>query len=68
VKELAPTVLPDKGAEIVVYCASKTCQNSRIAANRLAQLGYTNVSVYPGGKREWQDAGHPVDRGQKVAA
>jgi rhodanese-related sulfurtransferase len=23
-KELAPTLLPDKGAEIVVYCASPT--------------------------------------------
>jgi rhodanese-related sulfurtransferase len=66
VKELAPAVLPDKDAEIVVYCASKTCQNSHIAASRLVQLGYTSVFVYPGGKQEWQDAGLPVNRVETV--
>lgn len=67
VKERASAVLPDKSAEIVVYCASRTCQNSHQAASRLAQLGYSNVSVYPGGKQEWQEAGLPVDRGQAIA-
>ncbi|MGH8680469.1 MAG: hypothetical protein ACREVP_03055 [Burkholderiales bacterium] len=42
---LAESVLPDKSAEIVVYCASSTCQNSHIAARRLEQAGYANVSV-----------------------
>jgi len=62
VDALAPTVVPDKTAEIVVYCASSTCQNSHIAARRLEQFGYANVSVYPGGKQDWQDAGLPVER------
>jgi rhodanese-related sulfurtransferase len=62
VDALAPGVLPDKSAEIVVYCASATCQNSHIAARRLEQFGYANVSVYPGGKQDWQDAGLPVER------
>ena len=53
VDTLAPEVLPDKAAEIVVYCASRSCQNSHIAAHRLAQLGYENVAVYPGGKQDW---------------
>ncbi len=61
VDALAATVLPDRHAEIVVYCASRTCQNSHIAARRLVQLGYANVAVYPGGKQEWQEAGLPVE-------
>jgi len=68
VRQLAPSVLPDKDAEIVAYCASATCQNSHIAAKTLAQLGYTNVAVYGGGKQDWQEAGLPVERGAAVAA
>lgn len=61
VQRLAPSVLPDRNAEIVVYCASATCQNSHIAARVLTQLGYTDVAVYAGGKKEWQEAGLPVE-------
>ena len=68
VDTLAPKVLPDKAAEIVVYCASRSCQNSHIAAHRLEQLGYENVAIYPGGKQDWMDAGFPVDRGEALAA
>ena len=68
VGRLAPRVLPDRAAEIVVYCASRSCQNSHIAAHRLEQLGYENVAVYPGGKEDWMDAGFPVDRGEVLAA
>jgi rhodanese-related sulfurtransferase len=68
VDRIAARVLPDKTAEIVVYCASRSCQNSHIAAHRLTQLGYENVAVYPGGKQEWSDAGLPVERGEALAA
>lgn len=68
VRQLAPSVLPDKGAEIVVYCASASCQNSHIAAKVLEQLGYTRVSVYAGGKQDWQEAGLPVERDAALAA
>jgi rhodanese-related sulfurtransferase len=63
VKTLAPSLLPEKSAEIVVYCASQTCQNSHIAANQLTAMGYGNVSVYPGGKKDWSEAGMPIERG-----
>jgi rhodanese-related sulfurtransferase len=68
VARLAPTVLPDKTAEIVVYCASRSCRNSHVAAHRLEQLGYEDIAVYPGGKEDWMDAGFPVDRGEVLAA
>ena len=55
-RALAASAVPDKSAEIVVYCASKTCQNSHIAAKQLASLGYGNVAVYSGGKQDWSEA------------
>ena len=68
VRQLAPSMLPDRGAEIVVYCASETCRNSHIAASVLEQMGYGNVAVYAGGKQDWQEAGFPVERGETAAA
>ncbi len=61
VKEFAAGLLPNQQAEIVTYCASATCQNSHIAAKVLTQMGYTNVSVYAGGKQDWIEAGLPVE-------
>ena len=40
VDALAPALLPDRDAAIVVYCASGPCQNSGIAARRLVALGW----------------------------
>ena len=61
VDALAASVLPQKSAEIVVYCANRQCQNSHIAAHRLFVLGYTNVSVYAAGKQDWEEGGLPFD-------
>jgi rhodanese-related sulfurtransferase len=60
---LAPALLPDKDAEIVVYCANAPCENSGIAAERLAQLGYARVRDYHEGKADWIEAGYPVEKG-----
>jgi rhodanese-related sulfurtransferase len=68
VDELAATLLPDRAAPVVVYCASASCRNSDIAAARLERLGYSRVRVYAGGKQDWVGAGLPVERGQAVAA
>jgi rhodanese-related sulfurtransferase len=61
VDQLAPTLLSDRSAEIVVYCASDTCRNSDIAAQTLDRLGYTHVAVFSGGKQAWVEAGLPLD-------
>src|SRR5436190_23477882 len=60
-RQLATAVLPDKATEIVVYCASQTCQNSHIAARVLEQVGYTNVAVYAGGKQDWVESGQSLE-------
>lgn len=61
VDELAPTVLPDTSAAVVVYCSNTACQNSTIAARRLEELGYTDVAEYEQGKQDWIEAGLPVE-------
>jgi rhodanese-related sulfurtransferase len=68
VDALAPSLLPDKSAEIVVYCANAPCQNSGIAAARLAELGYRNVRDYHEGKADWIAAGYPVESGLPATA
>lgn len=55
--EGAARLLPDPSAEVVVYCASQTCQNSDLAERKLRALGYQHVRVYKGGKAAWLAAG-----------
>ena len=38
------------------------CQNSHIAAKLLEQRGYTDVSVFAGGKQDWADAGLALEK------
>jgi rhodanese-related sulfurtransferase len=68
VEQNAASVVPDKSTEIIVYCASRTCQNSHIAAHHLMRLGYTNVTVYPGGKQDWEEGSMPFESGADVEA
>src|SRR4051794_22591362 len=61
VEARAPATLADKDALIVTYCSNTACQNSRIAAEKLAKLGYTDVRRYEEGKQDWTEAGLPVE-------
>jgi rhodanese-related sulfurtransferase len=54
--------VPDRHAEIVVYCWDVDCPTSGRAARALAALGYTNVREYPGGKADWVAAGLQMER------
>ena len=67
VDELAPKMLPDKSAQVVVYCSNRACQNSPQAARRLEALGYENVYDYEEGKQDWIEAGLPTESGTAKA-
>ncbi|MGH3145454.1 MAG: rhodanese-like domain-containing protein [Rubrobacter sp.] len=67
VDELAPKLLPDRSAQIVVYCSNLACQNSPQAARRLDALGYENVYDYEEGKQGWIGAGLPTETGVPTA-
>jgi molybdopterin/thiamine biosynthesis adenylyltransferase/rhodanese-related sulfurtransferase len=51
--------VPDKSAEVIVYCAGGT--RSAFAAKTLQDLGYTNVASMAGGFGRWKEAGHPIE-------
>jgi sulfur-carrier protein adenylyltransferase/sulfurtransferase len=52
-------VLPDKDAEVVIYCASGS--RSAFAARTLAELGYGDVRSMAGGFIRWKDLGYRFD-------
>ena len=61
VDRLAPALLPERRAPIVVYCTGGGT-SSHAVARRLEQLGYTAVAVYRGGKEDWVEHGLPLER------
>jgi rhodanese-related sulfurtransferase len=58
-KDTAPGKL-SKDEEIIVYCRSLTCGASDRAADALENMGYKNVIIFRGGKKEWEEKGFPV--------
>jgi len=54
------TVIPDKRAEIILYCGGGF--RSALAADSLQQLGYANVRSMDGGIRAWREAGYPLEQ------
>ena len=55
------TVIPDKHAEIVLYCGGG--YRSALAAENLSKMGYTNVTSMDGGIRVWREAGYSIEKG-----
>jgi rhodanese-related sulfurtransferase len=55
------TVIPDKHAEIVLYCGGG--YRSALAAGNLMKMGYANVASMEGGIRVWREAGYPIEKG-----
>ena len=55
------TLLPDKDADIVLYCGGGF--RSALAAESLQKMGYQRVVSMDGGIRAWREAGYPVERG-----
>ena len=57
-RDIEETV-PDKNAEIVLYCGGGF--RSALAADALKKMGYTNVSSMDGGIRGWRAKGLPEE-------
>lgn len=52
--------IPDKNADIVVYCAGPHCDAAEQTARLLEAKGYAHVRDYKGGKKEWAESGLPL--------
>ncbi len=53
----------DKDDMIVVYCSDFECTASPTAARKLTDAGFTNIYDFEGGKKEWKEAGYPMEKG-----
>jgi rhodanese-related sulfurtransferase len=60
--ERAADVLPARGQETIVYCASSTCTLARQGTIILRNLGYENVREYRSGMEEWTDRHGRIER------
>ncbi|MBI4027784.1 MAG: rhodanese-like domain-containing protein [Verrucomicrobia bacterium] len=59
---LYPVLSDPSVKQIVVYCANATCEDSRIVAAALSELGFGPMFVLKDGWAEWEAAGLPVER------
>jgi len=51
----------NKDGIIVVYCKGDKCEVSIDLAYEIARLGFTSVSIYRGGIKEWKAKGFPTE-------
>jgi rhodanese-related sulfurtransferase len=51
-----------KDHSIITYCSGEECDLSLHLARNLQALGYTRVSIFFGGSREWEKLGLPIER------
>jgi rhodanese-related sulfurtransferase len=58
-KEASEKISRDK--PIVTYSIDYECPISKMAAEKLEEMGYSDVSYYSGGKKEWIAMEMPVD-------
>lgn len=53
-------LVPNKDEPIVVYCANADCEASPKAAQKLQEMGYTNVRDFEDGYAGWRQAGRQL--------
>ena len=62
-RHLSAILQPAEGKRIIVYCSGGDCHDSRLVANALLTLGFSNVSVFTGGWAAWSAAGLSTSTG-----
>jgi len=59
---LRPSLEKAKGGPIAVYCSGGECHDSKMVAQALTSLGFSQVRVFLGGWDAWTAAGMPTER------
>lgn len=60
--DLASKLPADKSALVVAYCGGPSCSAYKAAANKAAELGYTNVKHLSAGISGWKKAGEALEK------
>ncbi|HHX97302.1 MAG TPA: rhodanese-like domain-containing protein [Kiritimatiellia bacterium] len=53
------------GTPLVVYCGDTDCSDGLDLAVKLVELGFQEVSLYPGGYAEWTEYGGAIQTGEQ---
>jgi len=56
---------PAPRAPIVLYCSGGDCEDSRLLARKLVDLGYRNLFIYHDGFPDWARRERPTERGAR---
>lgn len=51
-----------KGHPFIIFCSGEECDLSLHLARNMQEIGYTNLSIFFGGYREWEKFGLDVER------
>jgi rhodanese-related sulfurtransferase len=60
---LSTVLKPAEDKPLIVYCSGGECHDSRLVANALLSLGFSNVRVFTGGWEAWSAAELPISKG-----
>lgn len=63
-KDLEGRFPADKKTPIIAFCGGYNCVKSHVVAQRLLDLGYSDVKVYAAGEPEWKKQGLPMTGGK----
>jgi len=62
-RRLSPALKDATGKLVIVYCSGGECHDSRLVANALLTLGFSDVRVFTDGWDGWLAAGMPTATG-----
>ena len=62
-RHLSPALKAAADKPIIVYCSGGECHDSRLVANALLTLGFSDIRVFTGGWEVWLAAGLPTSKG-----
>ncbi len=60
--DLGSALPADKNTLVVAYCGGPSCSAYKKAANKAAELGYTNVKHLSAGISGWKKAGETLEK------
>ena len=58
----------DKEKELILYCASRTCNAAPKGVEQLIEKGFINVRDFAGGVQEWKAAGNQLNKAQTCSS
>jgi rhodanese-related sulfurtransferase len=62
-RRLTGVLEANRDKPIIVYCSGGECHDSKLVANALLSLGFSDVTVFTGGWDAWSAAGLPAATG-----